>query len=261
MDAAPPDGAWRAYVPLLRKLLTLYPQFARLQPQWRSGYENVGHIAHGWYLRCHRGVEALLRLEQAGYAEEAAPIRRSIIEHALALRWLSKEGDNILDTLKRGHARDAERIGETVVAAGWTSIDPAQVRRVITDLDPDSLNAANDQFLLFRNRVAGYGDAHVWPQYLAENGRSHPSYESAIPYYDPEHDQLTWHGRAAVPQAPFATTHVLEALIALREAFEPQPWKAELEDILVHFRLANDESRREQGLPPIDWYTGKIREF
>lgn len=82
-------------------------------------------------MRCHRGVEAILLLDEAGYAEEASGIRRSVIEHVVALKWLAAEGDRINDTLMRGHARDAERRKEAVTGAGWTSVDPAEIAAVI----------------------------------------------------------------------------------------------------------------------------------
>ncbi len=95
--------ARRGYLPLLEELLQLYPKLIRSQPMWREGYKEVAYLAHGWYLRCHRGIQAILMLDDAGYAEEASPIRRSVIEHALALRWLAAEGDKILDTVTRWH--------------------------------------------------------------------------------------------------------------------------------------------------------------
>jgi hypothetical protein len=57
-------------------------------------------------LRCHCRAQAILTLGEAGYNEEAAPIRRSIIEHVLALKWLAAKGDTLIDTVARGHAYD-----------------------------------------------------------------------------------------------------------------------------------------------------------
>jgi hypothetical protein len=113
------QGARRGYAPLLKELMVLYPEQANSAPPWRDGYARAGFLAHGWYMRCHRTVEAVLILGNAGYADEAAPLRRSIIEHVLALRWLAAEGDRILDTIARAHALDTRNRAEAVAAAGW----------------------------------------------------------------------------------------------------------------------------------------------
>jgi hypothetical protein len=71
--------ARRGYLPLYEELKLLYPNLLTKGPACRTGYRGVVHLAHGWYLRCHRGVEAIVLLGDAGYAEEASPIRRSVI--------------------------------------------------------------------------------------------------------------------------------------------------------------------------------------
>src|SRR6266566_7418823 len=195
--------ARRGYQPLLEELLQLYPNRLRNPPAWRSGYDEVAYLAHGWYLRCHRGIQAILLLDPAGFAEEAAPIRRSIIEHALALQWLAAEGNKILDTVARGHAFDAKNRGAAVSAAGWTSVDLAQSEKIIANIDPDNRDAHNDQMLHFAQRLASYGDKHTRPGYLAEAGRSHPSYESAACYVEQPSGFLLAQSRDAVWQVPF----------------------------------------------------------
>ncbi len=77
------------YEPILTQLLELYPGYVRAGSiRLRDGWRGVAHLAHGWYLRCHRGVESILVLDRSGFAEEASPLRRSVIEHGIALRWL-----------------------------------------------------------------------------------------------------------------------------------------------------------------------------
>lgn len=107
-------GAAQAYEPILAELISLYPRLmAAGGSPVKDGFHQVTHLAHGWYMRCHRGVQALLCLCEAGFAEEAAPIRRSIVEHAVALHWLVAEGAGILDTVARGHAAGGPRGVET----------------------------------------------------------------------------------------------------------------------------------------------------
>lgn len=251
-------GARGAYVPLLAELLQLYPGLLRSHPTLRLGYRGVGHLAHGWYLRCHRGVQAILLLDRAGYSEEASPIRRSVIEHVLALRWLAVEGDTILDTVLRAHACGATTIATAVSGAGWTSIDLADIEQVIAGIDPDNRDPSNDYLTRFAHRLARYGDEHTMPGYLAECARTHPGYESAVCYVELPSGSLLLEPRKALWQVPFSTTHMLEALLALRQAFDPEPWKAELDRIVDSYLAVTDAVRRQDGLPPVDWSSGKL---
>src|ERR1039458_8506909 len=95
----------------LDELLALYPAMTTLQ--LREGHRKAAHLAHGWYQRVRRSCEAIISLERFGYGPEAAPIRRTIIEHTVALKWLSEQGDRVLDVMALEHAARAKRIKET----------------------------------------------------------------------------------------------------------------------------------------------------
>jgi hypothetical protein len=239
--------------------MNLYPSLAQSLPTWRDGYAKVGFLAHGWYMRCHRTVEAVLNLGDAGYADEAAPLRRSMIEHVLALRWLAAEGDKILDTIARAHAFDTKNRVHAVATAGWTSVDTEELERIIADIDPDSLNRSGDRLLSFAHRLAEYGDDHTRPGYIAESAKSHPTYESAVSYVAVPGGELLWHAREPVWSVPFCTAHLFEALLCVREVFEPQPWESEIESVIKRYQEVTDEVRKKDGLPPVDWVTGTVK--
>lgn len=250
-------NARTGYAPILERLLTLYPAYLASSEKAtvRQGYRRVAHIAHGWYMRCHRGVEALLLLDESGYAEEATGIRRSIIEHVIALKWLASEGDRINDTIARGHAYDAEKRKKAVTDAGWTSVDAAEIAAVIAGIDPDSRDKSGDHLLHFAQRMTKYGDVHTLPGYLAECSRVHPGYESAICYVDLATGGPLRTSRDAVWQVPFAATHLFEAVLCMRELFDPRPWTDELDETGGAYREVTDRVREQDGLPAIDWET------
>jgi hypothetical protein len=242
------------YQPLLTELMALYPAYLQGRPRpVREGWRRVGQLGHGWYLRCHRGVEGLLLLDGAGFSEEASPLRRSIIEHAVALRWLAAEGDGILDTVARGHAVSGQRTRDAIALAGWTSVDLDEVDRAVASARADARDPADDNLLHFAQRVKRYGDGHTMPGYLTESARSHPSYESAICYVELPGGSLLKQSRDAVWQVPFATTRLLEALLAVRQMFSPTPWQEELPGLVRRFQEVTDHVRAEDGLAPVDW--------
>ncbi len=49
-------------------------------------------VAHGFYCRVARTAQAALSLVDIGFGSEAAPLRRSVLEHVLALAWVIDEG-------------------------------------------------------------------------------------------------------------------------------------------------------------------------
>ncbi|WP_086661550.1 DUF5677 domain-containing protein [Lentzea kentuckyensis] len=248
------DDARAGFTPLLKQMLPLYlDTLAGGRPPVREGYQQVAYLAHGWYLRCHRGIESILILDEAGYIEEAAPIRRSILEHTLALRWLAAEGDSIIDTIARSHARNSGKRHEAVSEAGWTSVDLDQVRRDIDEINADTRDGGNDSLMHFLHRLKAYGEVHELPGYLAETARCHPTYESAICYTELPGGGALPESRQPVPPVPFATTQLLRALQAVREIFNPPPWETVLTGVLGRYRTVVNDVRVQDGLAPIDW--------
>jgi hypothetical protein len=59
--------------------------------------------------------------------------------------------------------------------------------------------------------------------------------------------------REPIWQVPFATTHLLEALLVMRGVFRPRPWKNELGAILDGYRDVTDAVRVQDGLTPVSW--------
>lgn len=78
------DDARAAFAPLLEQMLPLYPRMlAAGSPPVRDGYQQTAYLAHGWYLRCHRGIESILiRMRLATSKKPPRYVGRS-----LSTRW------------------------------------------------------------------------------------------------------------------------------------------------------------------------------
>ena len=131
-------------------------------------------------------------------------------------------------------------------------------KTLIADIDPGSWNAQNDYLLHFTERVTKYADQHTMPGYLAELARTHAGYESAASYIHLDSGTVLMEPKDPIWQVPFATSHLLEALLAVREIFEPKPWEKELEQILERYGAVNNADRQQRGLQPVDWSTGEL---
>jgi hypothetical protein len=233
---------------ILDELLDLYPAVQTLR--LRDGHKRVAHLAHGWYQRVHRSCEALIGLDNLGYSAEAAPIRRTIIEHAVALRWLAAEGDDVVDVMALEHAHRAKRIQKATKAANWTLVDQDEIQAVIDEIDEKSRDHTKKDFKLFTMQNEDQGTLAA---YLAEVGRSHATYQSAIDYIDVEKQGLRAVSRYEIDDIKMAADHLLEATVCFHSMFEVQVWEDTLEALLPRWRAANDRVRERLGLPAADW--------
>jgi hypothetical protein len=197
-----------------------------------------------------------LVLDQAGYVEEASPIRRCIVEHVLALKWLAVEGNSVVDTVAEGHAKNARDKIKALSDAGWTSVDIADLQQIVTEIEGMPHDVSKSHLLHYAQRREQYGDAHDLPIYLTEVAKTHPSYESAVAYCSIEDGTLKMLPGPRVrdwSQIPFATTQLLDALLAVRHAFEPMPWADTLQAVLDDYRQVTDVVRKQDGLQPVNW--------
>ena len=235
---------------MLPELLKVYQRVDGLQ--LKPGWVRVAHVAHGWFMRCQRGVEAVLLLEAQGYQEEAAPIRRSILEHAVSLNWLASSGEEAIGTLLRGAAHEAGKRKNSVLAAGWTSVDPALFDRVIDD--GNGWSAEQDFLLHFKQRCDAFGSSHDWVAYLAETARSHPGWESAASYILPREDgtavaALLTSPRERIPQAGYCALALFQALLAVNEMLDGSPLETTLDELGTRLKDIVVRQRVARGLP------------
>ena len=235
------------YRALLPRLLALHP--ATTVARVKATHAKVSHVAHGWYMRCNRGVEAVLQLERIGYQEEAGPIRRSIVEHVVALKWLAAEGNKISTVLRRGGSGEAVKRKAVLLDANWTSVDTAQFDAVVAD--GQDLDRQRDYLLHFKQRCEAYGTPHDWATYLNEVARFHPSWESAVPYIRIEDGKVAGVGGPTwqIDQAGFCAIHLFEGLYAFHFIFEDAPLEQELDELYRELVTTVVRQRRELGLP------------
>jgi hypothetical protein len=240
------------YRELLPTLLGLYPSLGGLR--LKDEYRPLTHVVHGWYLRCHRGVEAILRLEEGGYQIESAPIRRSVLEHVVALKWLAQEGSVVVDILVSGAGHDAKKRKESIEAAGWASVDAESFDAVIADAE--GVDNKHDNQLLFRTRCDRAGTKDDWASYLIETGQSHPCWESAVPYFKAQNDKVLalMEPEPRLDQAGFCVLRVQEALVAVNHIAKGRPLNQRLQDTDRQVRSIAARQRRERGLAVPDGF-------
>lgn len=232
------DPQLNPYLPLVQELLALFPAL-EIQ-QVRPKYRKIVDIAQGWYTHVENGCRAVLLLEDEGLALEAAPIRRSVIEHTVALKWLVHDGEKIIPTLQRSAKYGWDKLGKANTEAGWQPLDPAGMKAledIASRADPRT-----DFLSQFTARADRLKLTHDKVTYLHETAYSHPSIESANLYRvdAPPRD---------LDQLGFCVMYLFDALAQFDQLFDPQPWLSVLPSIGQKIKDVTAARRAEDGLP------------
>lgn len=151
-------------------------------------------VAWGWLIRLKRTAEGVLELEKHGYGNEAAPMSRSVIEHAIRLPWAADKGrQEFVEILIRMRSWSLQKILEAS-EAGWPLTDDQ--RDQISDLQDEAGEDFRelDRFMQLAAVVADDPEqfAGLYQVWLAETQESHPSLQSSASYREQSEDGLTW---------------------------------------------------------------------
>lgn len=192
-----------------------------------------------------------MHLDEAGFNVEAAPLRRSVLEHKIGLAWLVEDAATAHTVIGRGSLIDAIKRKASIERAGWTSVDLAAFDEVIED--GRGLDSNADNQLHFRHRCEMVDSPHDWAAYLIETSMSHPSWASARPYLDIHYST----GKIRFRREPFddmnlgqwAATEIYQALFAVNAALEGEPLSGALSDLKAQILPLVILAREERGLP------------
>ncbi|MFW8744891.1 DUF5677 domain-containing protein, partial [Mesorhizobium japonicum] len=196
---------------------------------YRLRYRRVGHIAHGWMKRCARGIEAVMLLQRSGYAGEAAPLMRSVVEHSVALRWLVAEGPDILPTLMTNHQGGTKRLLDAALALAKGIVDEKHFRKVIESAEHDDHSRDNLQH--FAARVDRYGTLQDQIEYFGYMLTSHATFQSAIAYWDQSDETPRPTDANAADYRKQGAVYLYLALKSYSSIFVAPPWSSTLREV------------------------------
>lgn len=199
---------------LLSDLFGLYELTENLILQGK--YRNLDAYVRGWYLHVHHGCESILTLSSRGLQFETAPLRRSVIEHTLTLKWVRYDGEPAIDVLGRAGVHSMQRIEQAKKNAGFDLMaveDLEALQRVA-----DAVDKSNDRYANFAPRAEKLGGNVEMVSFLQETMFSHPSLPGAMMFFEPTK------GFDRFDQAYFCSYWLLYALVHLNEMFSPTPW-------------------------------------
>lgn len=212
------------------RLMALYDGLGNVT--FEDASPDLARVAHGWYARIRQTARALLLLDANDFGDEASPLRRSIIEHAVALCWLVDAKETALDALDRQHQRRTKLTADNL-SEGW-SITKEDLSSILdAEIDP----SPQETYLKFAHLCQKYGFSEIMVAWLTETATCHPSLLSAESYVDEADGKrvlLKNSKRSTETNVEVAlSTFLLIASGAFNHLLKSQPWAAELADIEI----------------------------
>lgn len=192
-----------------------------------STYRGVGHIAHGWFMRCVRGVRAVLLLQSNGFEGEASPLMRSVVEHQVALLWLLAEGPAILDPIKRVHGVEAAKLFREWRAAQKTDPGTDQLDEIMESV-ADATDSSLDYLAHFAHRARRWGTQTDRVVYHGEVMRSHATFQSASAYYDFRSRETLRASKEPEDHRHFAAVYLFRSASVFGQILLGEPWAEDL---------------------------------
>lgn len=116
----------------------------------------------------------------SGFSTEAAPLLRSLLEHALAIAWLVDSPPEAALSLLRAQRQAFERLRQAMSSGNWT-VTAEDFERALGDPLPTS---SQDHMLHTINRLRRYGSKSLEVGWLFDSQYSHPTLFTAGSYVD-----------------------------------------------------------------------------
>jgi hypothetical protein len=204
-------------------------------------------VIWAWTNRVVRTAEAALTLHDAEFDVEASPLRRTLMEHAVAIHWLADKRGPAYQALVRARSLNMRNL-ERAQDAGWQlNAEQQQLLDEAIAIETDEDTLSEDNLIHAKQRAEAYGLGSVHQGWVIETWTSHPSLMSALPYYE-HHDESLDTDLYPFPK-PMARAALMSVAVALHialtgyerlvpDAFAGQlaDWGARLEALAVRLR-------------------------
>lgn len=170
-------ATWRA---------TPSPPPVHMSDTTRASLSDAGAVAvvWGWTARVMRMAEFALLLHRSGYDLEAAPILRSILEHAIALPWVADKRGRAYQTLARERASGWARFSRAQSQAWTLEGEAADLLKSASHVETDADTYSEDTLLKTLHCAQAYDLGPLYQAWLLETWSTHATLMSAEPYFE-----------------------------------------------------------------------------
>ena len=204
------------------------------QPLTPNTTQRVFFLAYGWFASIVRTSELVALAHQNGLRHESAASSRVVLQHTLALQWLTEGGESAADAVETGGERRAHDLEKELTETGWPIPAGFTIQH---PTKPAKGGALEHQIDNFKAMCALYmGGDQLYVPYRLQSGYAHPSYVGAMAYLVREKGELS---PAAVTDTYAYLLDTTRCLIQAGHAFAT---------LLVDNHLANEVAKAEKTL-------------
>jgi hypothetical protein len=151
--------------------------------------QRVFLLAYGWFASIVRTGELVALAHENGLRHECSASARVVLQHTLALQWLTEGGDPAFDAVEADAERRAYDLVKELHDTGWPI--PAGFTMQATT-KPAKSGALEEQIDNFKAMCALYkGGDQLYVPFRLQSGYAHPSYVGAQAYLIPEKSELS----------------------------------------------------------------------
>ncbi|MEV7041130.1 DUF5677 domain-containing protein [Amycolatopsis sp. NPDC051061] len=235
----------RSLEEIIESLYALHESIPKIQVD--ESTRRTAIMAHGWYMSLIRTSKAVLALDKLGFGHEAAPMRRSMLEHALGIVWLSVAGEDAVNSIIKAYQDVTfKKIKESIQGTSETELLQLVREYVPFDVAPSS----EGSYLHFKHLCERFGVHRLYIAWLRNTSLSHASFSSAVAYVDSVDGSLILLREPNLSEPPdsLSSSNEIAALLLLAtNAFSDllvnKPWKSQITQIeqelsnIVGFKL------------------------
>lgn len=140
-------------------------------------------LAWGWMVRVSRTGEAAMKLDAAGFSDEAAPLIRSMLEHTIRLRWAATAGADFVEAALRMRSASLRTIMRNQLSFQYDPQTIAKMEALIQEQDEAFSGRNNLHHLKDVVDTDPEGLGTLYQTWLLDTQVSHPSLMSAASYF------------------------------------------------------------------------------
>jgi hypothetical protein len=164
-------------------------------------------VGFGWWVRVIRTAEGIRILHEASLSHEASPLLRTVLHHTVALEWLRRYPEEVLEALADEHRRRRQSVGQKAKARDW------DLTGIAWGPPPPGTKAPGLQYLRNFEELCDHVQApNAYVAYMAESTYAHASGLSAGRYFERDEEGRTWlSDGATMPGIPLRATVMFAA--------------------------------------------------
>lgn len=168
---------------------------------------NAFFVGFGWWMRVLRTAEGIRLLHEASLSHEASPLLRTVLHHTVAMEWLRRHPEEVLEAVADEHGRRRQSLGQKAKARNW------DLTGVVFGAPPTGSKPSGLEYLREFEKLCDHVEApNAYVAYMVESAYAHASALSAERYLEQDEEgRIRLSDSATAPGVPLRVTAMFAA--------------------------------------------------